>query len=265
MYKLLNHSFWKFSEAISKWILKSHVYSLSYKFIDSFIDLMRDEPLTEMDKSHKRRRDDQDPPYPLPDSDFKPAWVIPSSHIPNAENNWANALATTYQASPENSLLGKTGDMQTFIHWYCQHIGKTKLTQADFEGQAYEVVKSFYPDVVHFQFQMKECHKMLTDQIDWANPEGWDAKGFEYKHDYIIIDSPRAVVFPVGNNERKIMRFNEIYKFSDGTLINIMEALDFRVKEYKCDLFQVVVPVAREGLYANNTEYTYVSSDYLAA
>nr|GEY00208.1 hypothetical protein [Tanacetum cinerariifolium] len=57
--------------------------------------------------------------------------------------------------------------------------------------------------------------------------------GFKYKHDYRIIDSPRAVVFPVGNNERKIMRFNEIYKFSDGTLTNIMEALDFRVKEYK--------------------------------
>ncbi|GJT32777.1 hypothetical protein Tco_0923196 [Tanacetum coccineum] len=55
----------------------------------------------------------------------------------------------------------------------------------------------------------------------------------EYKHDYTIIESPRAVVFPVSNNERKIMRFNEIYKFSDGTLTNILEALDYRVKEYK--------------------------------
>ncbi|GJV17003.1 hypothetical protein Tco_1362326 [Tanacetum coccineum] len=35
------------------------------------------------------------------------------------------------------------------------------------------------------------------------------------------------------NNEQKIMRFNEIYKFSDGTLTNILEALDYRVKEYK--------------------------------
>ncbi|GKD24186.1 retrovirus-related pol polyprotein from transposon TNT 1-94 [Tanacetum coccineum] len=33
--------------------------------------------------------------------------------------------------------------------------------------------------------------------------------------------------------QQKIMRFNEIYKFSDGTLTNIMEALDYRVKEYK--------------------------------
>ncbi|GKA63542.1 hypothetical protein Tco_0763148 [Tanacetum coccineum] len=62
---------------------------------------------------------------------------------------------------------------------------------------------------------------------------GWDAKGFKFKHDYTIIESPRAVVFLVGNNERNIMRFNEIYKFSDGTLTNIMEALDYKVKEYK--------------------------------
>nr|GEY32578.1 hypothetical protein [Tanacetum cinerariifolium] len=78
----------------------------------------------------------------------------------------ANALAT-YEALAENSLLEKTRDRQTFMHWYCQQMGKTEHTQVDLEGQAYEVVKAFYPDVVHLQFQMKECHKMFTDQIDW--------------------------------------------------------------------------------------------------
>ncbi|GKE38651.1 hypothetical protein Tco_1462056, partial [Tanacetum coccineum] len=72
-------------------------------------------------------------------------------------------------ATPE---LAWTGDMRTFMNWYCQKVGKTKLTQANFEGQAYEVVKAFYPDVVHLQFQMEVCHKMLIDQIDWANLEG---------------------------------------------------------------------------------------------
>ncbi|GKE21537.1 hypothetical protein Tco_1433049, partial [Tanacetum coccineum] len=62
--------------------------------------------------------------------------------------------------------------MRTFMNRYCQKIGKTELTQADLEGQAYEVFKPFYPDIVHLQFQMEECYKMLTDQIDWANPEG---------------------------------------------------------------------------------------------
>nr|GEV93428.1 hypothetical protein [Tanacetum cinerariifolium] len=47
---------------------------------------------------------------------LEPAWVIPTSHIPDAANNWANASASTYQASAENSLLAKTGDMRTFMH-----------------------------------------------------------------------------------------------------------------------------------------------------
>ncbi|GKB34407.1 hypothetical protein Tco_0879349 [Tanacetum coccineum] len=387
---------------------------------------------------------------PIPEEDRpatpEPTWVILTSHIPDVVSNWANTLAFMYQAPVKNSLLEKTGDMRTFMNWYCQKMGKTELIQADLEGQAYEVVKAFHPDVVHLQFQMEECHKMLTDQIDWTNPEGdqvridisrplplsgppghvtiqtqfffnkdldylrygskgcglalsiskmkvahyhdfglellilehmwinevctydisvsygishwwlnhqkfyidrhtvdssrkvvrthmrilrfvsikaysryvydylkeitlrradyqeymiaekdfknlypsdfedlnllllqghlnhlpgsdkrmlstavnlwtrnlvirqrvedlqlgiesyqkqlnltkpgWDATGFEYKHDYTIIESPRAVVFPVSNHEQKIMRFNEIYKFSDGTLTHILEAPD---------------------------------------
>ncbi|GKB39371.1 hypothetical protein Tco_0884313 [Tanacetum coccineum] len=61
--------------------------------------------------------------------------------------------------------------MTTFMNWYCQKVNKIVLTQADFEGQAYEVVKAFYPDDIHLHFQMEECHKMLTDQVDWTNPE----------------------------------------------------------------------------------------------
>ncbi|GKE08689.1 hypothetical protein Tco_1412240 [Tanacetum coccineum] len=88
---------------------------------------------------------------PIPDDErpatLEPSYFIPPSHIPDAENNWANALATMYQAPAKNSLLEKTGDIRTFMYWYCQKVGKTELTQADLEGQAYEV-------------------------IDWANPEG---------------------------------------------------------------------------------------------
>ncbi|GJU57832.1 hypothetical protein Tco_1235598 [Tanacetum coccineum] len=74
--------------------------------------------------------------------------------------------------------------------------------------------------------------KSYQTQLNLTKP-GWDATGYEFKHDYTIIESPRAVGFPINNNERKIMRFNEIYKFSDGTLTHILEALDYRVKEFK--------------------------------
>nr|GFA04305.1 hypothetical protein [Tanacetum cinerariifolium] len=58
-------------------------------------------------------------------------------------------------------------------------------------------------------------------------------QGFEYKHDSTVIDSPRAVMFRDKYEVQMMMRFNEIHKFSDGTLQQIDEALDYRVKEFR--------------------------------
>ncbi|GKC46694.1 hypothetical protein Tco_1064416 [Tanacetum coccineum] len=74
--------------------------------------------------------------------------------------------------------------------------------------------------------------KSYQTQLNLTKPR-WDAKGFEYKHDFKVIDSPRAVTFREKYGVQMIMRFNEIYKFSDGTLHQIDEALDYRVKEFR--------------------------------
>ncbi|GKC30755.1 hypothetical protein Tco_1038049, partial [Tanacetum coccineum] len=345
----------------------------------------------------------------LPNADMRKGWW---KLLPEKERTATREPAWTIPSSNISDI----GDITTFMNWYCSKVNKTVLTQADFEGRAYEVVKAFYPDVIHLQFQMEECYKMLTNQIIWTNLEGdqvrinartvnfqkkaarypdfrlellvpeqmwidevctfdisaaygishwwfnrhkfyikrhdspscqrevrnhmrilsvvsikaysrygydylneivlcradfqeykiaekdfknlypsdfedlnllllqghldylsssdkrmlstavklwtqnlvirqrvmdfqlgiesyqkqlnltkpgWDAKGYEFKHDYTIIESPRVVVFPINHNERKIMRFNKIYKFSDGTLTRILEALDYIVKEFK--------------------------------
>nr|GEV91339.1 hypothetical protein [Tanacetum cinerariifolium] len=78
----------------------------------------------------------------------EPAWTISSSNMSDVENNWATALSSTYATPVENSLLVKTGDITTFMNWYCRKVNKT----------------------------MEECHKPLTDQIDWANPGGDQVK-----------------------------------------------------------------------------------------
>nr|GEW17323.1 retrovirus-related Pol polyprotein from transposon TNT 1-94 [Tanacetum cinerariifolium] len=59
------------------------------------------------------------------------------------------------------------------------------------------------------------------------------ATGFEYKHDFTVIESPRAVTFRDKYRVQMIMRFNEIHKFSDGTLHQIDKALEYMVKEFK--------------------------------
>ncbi|GKA16311.1 hypothetical protein Tco_0696058 [Tanacetum coccineum] len=69
-------------------------------------------------------------------------------------------------------------------------------------------------------------------QLNLTKPR-WDVTSFEYKHDFIVIDSPRAVTFRDKYGVKMIMRFNDIHKFSDGTLQQIDEALDYRVKEFK--------------------------------
>nr|GFD08884.1 hypothetical protein [Tanacetum cinerariifolium] len=56
---------------------------------------------------------------------------------------------------------------------------------------------------------------------------------FEYKLDYTVIDSPRAVIFRDKYEVQMMMHFNEIHKFSDGTLQQIDEALGYRVKEFR--------------------------------
>ncbi|GKB80615.1 hypothetical protein Tco_0947510 [Tanacetum coccineum] len=348
----------------------------------------------------------------------EPAWSIPSSDLPVPMNNWASALVSTYAPPSENSLLAQTGDMAMFMDWYCKKQGITELKQKDLEGLAFEIVKVFHPNVIHLQFQMKECHKLLTDRVDDAiirynvskplplggqlgqvtiqtdfffnkdleylrygskggrpalsiskmkaayypdvgleqmvpdqihtsegdrkavrthmrilsvvrievfslygydymkkivlrranlkehiimergfkylylsdfenlyllNLQGhldhlppkdkkilstavnlwtrnlvirqwvedfqlgiesyqtqlnltkprWDATGFEYKHDFTVIESPRSVTFRDKYGVQMIMRFNEIHKFSDDTLHQIDEALDYKVKEFK--------------------------------
>ncbi|GJZ47874.1 hypothetical protein Tco_0601706 [Tanacetum coccineum] len=81
-------------------------------------------------------------------------------------NNWASALASTYAPPPENSLLAQTGDMAIFMDWYCKKQGINELTQKVLEGPTFEIVKVFHPNVIHLQYQMEECHKLLTDKVD---------------------------------------------------------------------------------------------------
>ncbi|GKC44030.1 hypothetical protein Tco_1061752 [Tanacetum coccineum] len=96
----------------------------------------------------------------------EPAWSIPSSSLSVPIHNWASAIASSYVPTPENSLLLQTSDIGVFIDWFCKKQGITELTPEHLEGPAYEVVKAFHPDVIHLQFQMEECHKLLTNQVD---------------------------------------------------------------------------------------------------
>ncbi|GJU77812.1 hypothetical protein Tco_1274882, partial [Tanacetum coccineum] len=78
-------------------------------------------------------------------------WVVPPNDLPKPRNNWANAFATSYKDPEENKLLQlykdlkenkllqKTGDIGSFIKWFCRQIRKLKLSKDDLEGSAYKI------------------------------------------------------------------------------------------------------------------------------
>ncbi|GJS81725.1 hypothetical protein Tco_0748266 [Tanacetum coccineum] len=91
-----------------------------------------------------------------------------NAHIPKGKMHYA----TTFKVPEENKLQRKTYDIGSFIKWFCRRTGKKKLCKADLEGPAFNLVKAFHKNSVFLQYQMDECHKLLTNKVDLSNPEG---------------------------------------------------------------------------------------------
>ncbi|GJY79730.1 hypothetical protein Tco_0485531 [Tanacetum coccineum] len=126
----------------------------------------------------------------------EPEWTIPPNDFPKPENNWANTYATTYQVPTENKLQRKTYDIGSFIKWFCRRTRKKKLCKADLEGPAFNLVKAFHKNIVFLQYQMDECHKLLTNKVDLGNPNG-------HQISRNIYEPPPLRGLP-GDKERKI-------------------------------------------------------------
>nr|GEV30227.1 hypothetical protein [Tanacetum cinerariifolium] len=211
----------------------------------------------------------------------EPAWSIPSFDVPVPTNNWASALASNYSPPPEDSLLAQTGDIAMFMDWFCDrsavsthmwilsvvrievfsmygydYIKKIVLRHADLNEHviAERDFKYLYPsdfEDIHLVIRQRvEDFQLRIEsyqtQLNLTKPR-WDATGFEYKHDYTVIDSPRAVTFRDRYGVQMMMRFNEIHKFSDGTLQQIDEALDYRVKVFKINRMNPGLNTSEDG------------------
>ncbi|GJY39106.1 hypothetical protein Tco_0425470 [Tanacetum coccineum] len=74
--------------------------------------------------------------------------------------------------------------------------------------------------------------KSYQTKLNLTQPN-WDASDFLFKEDYTIISKPRAVIYRDRNDMNKMMRIQEVYKFSDGTLSRVLDKLDHIVKDFK--------------------------------
>ncbi|GJW62276.1 hypothetical protein Tco_0111611, partial [Tanacetum coccineum] len=104
----------------------------------------------------------------------------------------------------------------------------------------------------HLNHLPPQDNKILSTAVNlWIR--NLDATGFEFKHEFTVIDSPRVVTFRDKYGVQMFMRFNEIHKFSDGTLQQIDEALGYRVKEFKVNKMNLGIPTVAATYNTSST------------
>ncbi|GKE67097.1 hypothetical protein Tco_1521258 [Tanacetum coccineum] len=127
----------------------------------------------------------------IPDEQWKPlpeeeipatpehTWTIPSFNKSDVANNWASALATTYEHPAENSLLAKTGDMMTFLKCKgsCLALSISKMKAANYPDFGLELLvleQMWIDDVCTYDISAKygishwwfTQHKFYIDRHD---------------------------------------------------------------------------------------------------
>ncbi|GKC51227.1 hypothetical protein Tco_1073972 [Tanacetum coccineum] len=104
--------------------------------------------------------------------------------------------------------------INAFSRYGYDYLSEIVLRRADFQEHtiAGTDFKNLYPsDFKDLNLLLLQGHldhlpnfqlilESYQTQLNLTKP-GWNAIGYEFKHDYTIIKSPRAVVFPVNNNE----------------------------------------------------------------
>nr|GEU62077.1 hypothetical protein [Tanacetum cinerariifolium] len=115
----------------------------------------------------------QPPPPPPPAGPSGPSGAPGASGSPQVPPPPPPPSSTSQESPSKASAVpspsktaASTGDVATFIDWFCKRRGITELKPQDLEGPAYEIVNVFHPNVIHLQYQMEECHKLLTDSVD---------------------------------------------------------------------------------------------------
>ncbi|GJV71335.1 hypothetical protein Tco_1491330 [Tanacetum coccineum] len=102
-----------------------------------------------------------------------------------------------------------------------------KISEKDFKN----LHPNDFEDLFLLNIQEKLNHLPKTDKTS-LHTAGFSTSDYYFKEDYTIVPKPRAVVYRDRNDQRKLMRLNELHKFSDGTLTRVMEKLDHMVKDF---------------------------------
>ncbi|GKE11522.1 hypothetical protein Tco_1415073, partial [Tanacetum coccineum] len=75
------------------------------------------------------------------------------------------------EEEPEEHEL-QNGSLVMFDKCMKKFLNKDKFTKEDLEGPAFRLLKNRFKNFVKLEYNLEQCHLVLIDKIDWANPEG---------------------------------------------------------------------------------------------
>ncbi|GJT72067.1 hypothetical protein Tco_1031353 [Tanacetum coccineum] len=187
---------------------------------------------------------------PIPESERpatpEPEWTIPPNDFPEPDINWANTYATTYKVPAEPlqwksmilvSLIkgGPPGQVTIQPQFFFNKDLDYLLTGDKEQKIALSKLKA----VRYLDFGLEELvpsswvESEHEYDINQTLKSKLGATGYYFKKITRLSLSQSAVVIEIRNDQRKLMRLNELHKFSDGTLTRVMEKLDHMVKDFQ--------------------------------
>nr|GEV78689.1 hypothetical protein [Tanacetum cinerariifolium] len=104
-----------------------------------------------------------------------------------------------------------------------------KISKADFKN----LHPNDFEDLYLLHLQGKLNYLPGSDKVHLYNAINLWIRNIVIRQYYTIISKPRVVIYRDRNDQKKMMRENEVHKFSDGTLTRVLHKLDHMVKDFR--------------------------------
>nr|GEV16512.1 hypothetical protein [Tanacetum cinerariifolium] len=99
-----------------------------------------------------------------------PEWCKEPNAYNALEHPWFNEMVNAEKDPLRfDDLIGSRVDFTKFSK---NCLKKDKLTKADLKVPAFKLLKGNYRNYIELEYNTEQCYLPLSDQIDWANPEG---------------------------------------------------------------------------------------------
>ncbi|GJV53579.1 hypothetical protein Tco_1449320 [Tanacetum coccineum] len=109
-------------------------------------------------------------------------------------DNWFNELVNPEKDPKQfDDLMGSTIDFMKFAK---NCLKKDKIMKADLEGPTFMLLKGNYKNNIELEYNMEQCYLALTEQLDWANPEG-DRCPYDFTKPLSLQGPPGCTTIPV--------------------------------------------------------------------